>query len=251
MEDCTLTYSIDRSGSLPPVSLGNKRANEIRVDLKRIEIFPTGASLDIRTDKRLALILEYVRQDIQLCLNEMKDKVIIPLDEVIGFRVTEYKEMEILFRDNFERSYYYDGAKTKGDPTNGLLENAKSLIFTPINYVTLNNLIAVEAGIAKYRVEKQTRVLKNNNPQSDLSDEIYITCVLFVERGSMVVPSNITLKTLLELISRRFRLQLNDERVTYKNGAGDIITLKDEEDWRVAKWEAKYEKKIGVEVHLT
>ncbi|CAG8598463.1 11494_t:CDS:2 [Acaulospora morrowiae] len=249
----TLTYSIARSGSLPSVDLNRRnRKNDFRVDLKKIEIIPTDANLNMNTDAKLSVILRHNNRDICLCLNERKDIVSIPLHQVVGFRITEYKIMEILLLDNFERSYYSNGVEIKGDPTNGLLEGANSLIFIPLNYVNLNNLVDIEAGIARYRVEKQSHLLMNDtqNSQPDSSDEIYVTFVLFVERGAVVVPRDITLKSLLNVISSRFHLQLNTERMSYKNGVGDMITLKDEEDWKVAKWEAKYEKKIGVEVHL-
>jgi hypothetical protein len=50
----------------------------------------------------------------------------------------------------------------KGDPTNGLLEKATSLLFIPFGSVGLDVLVSVEAAIGRYRSE----ISKNNNPVS-------------------------------------------------------------------------------------
>ncbi|CAG8530392.1 1391_t:CDS:2 [Diversispora eburnea] len=127
--------------------------------------------------------------------------------------------MEVQLMEKFNRK-----VKFKADPTNGLLEGARSLIFIPTHSTTLSQLTSIESGI------------------------IYVTWVLFVERGGIVVSKDISLEMLLNTISKRFNIILNIDRISYKNGAGELIVLKDEEDWKVAKWEASYEKKIGVEI---
>ncbi|KAF0400952.1 hypothetical protein F8M41_009505 [Gigaspora margarita] len=236
-----------------PSSQRSNNTDVIKVDLKKIDIRPTGAQLTLQTDIRLAVWFRLNTHDICLCLNEMKDKVAIPLNQMVGFRVAEYKEIEVQLLNNFRRSYYHNNIEVKGDPTNGLLEGATSLIFTTLPYVTLDTLVAVEAAIIKYKTECHNNSQINNsqiNNSQGNNSQMYVTWVLFVERGAVVVPYDISLSSLLNHIGGKFNLQLNSERISYKNGVGEMIALRDEEDWKVAKWEAKFEKKPGVEVHL-
>ncbi|CAG8804742.1 21479_t:CDS:2, partial [Racocetra persica] len=240
------TYNSTRAGA--PVTLNSRglssqRLNNtdvIRIELKKIDIRPTGAQLTTYTDVKLAVWFQLNTHDICLCLNEMKDKVVIPLNQMTGFRVAEYKEIEVQLLNNFKRLYYHNNYEVKADPTNGLLEGATSLIFTA-PFVAQNTLIALESAIIKYKTDCYI------NAQVNSSSQMYVTWVLFVERGAVVVPYDISLSSLLSLVGNKFDLQLNSERISYKNGVGEMIALRDEEDWKVAKWEAKYEKKAGVE----
>ncbi|CAG8478186.1 15225_t:CDS:2 [Dentiscutata erythropus] len=245
MNDNITTYNSTRT---VPSSQRSNNTDVIRIDLKKIDIRPTGAQLTTYTDLKLAVWFRLNTRDICLCLNEMKDKVAIPLNQMVGFRVAEYKEIEVQLLNNFKRSYYHNNIEVKGDPTNGLLEGATSLTFTTLPSVMLNTLVAVESAIIKYKTECQNNSLINNSQVNN--SQMYVTWVLFVERGAVVVPCDISLSTLLNHIGNKFNLQLNSERISYKNGVGEMIALRDEEDWKVAKWEAKYEKRPGVEVHL-
>ncbi|RHZ45242.1 hypothetical protein Glove_682g61 [Diversispora epigaea] len=245
----SLSYSLARSGALPGLNVNLKqKAPEYRINLKEIDIFPTKALLNTKTDFKLSVQMRYTCHDICLFLHEMKDKVAIPLDQVIGFRITEYKETEVQLTEKFNRKYYTgNNIEVKADPTNGLLEGARSLIFIPTHSTTLTQLTTIESGIVRFKLEKLHQALMSN----ETVNEIYVTWVLFVERGGIVIPKDFSLEMLLDTISKRFNVILNIDRISYKNGAGELIVLRDEEDWKVAKWEASYEKKIGVEVHFT
>ncbi|CAG8807268.1 9342_t:CDS:1, partial [Racocetra fulgida] len=64
--------------------LSSQRLNNndvIRIELKKIDIRPTGAQLTTYTDVKLAVWFQLNTHDICLCLNEMKDKVVIPLNQ--------------------------------------------------------------------------------------------------------------------------------------------------------------------------
>jgi hypothetical protein len=54
----------------------------IRIECKKIEIKPTGAYLDTYTDIKLGVLFCYSTHNICLCLNELKDKICIPYDQV-------------------------------------------------------------------------------------------------------------------------------------------------------------------------
>ena len=75
---------------------------------------------------------------------------------------------------------------------------------------------------------------------------MYVRFFLYVERGGVIVPQDISFSGIIQTIAGRFKFHLNCDRVSYKNGAYDMIAIRDEEDWRVAKWETKYSDKGGV-----
>ncbi|GBB95456.1 hypothetical protein RclHR1_02540010 [Rhizophagus clarus] len=229
-----------------------KTMDPIRIECKKIEIKPTRASLDTYTDVKLGVSFSYSTREMCLRLNELKDKICIPYDQVTGFRIAEYKELEVSLIPNFNRRFYQNEIEIKGDPSNGLLEKATSLLFIPCPFVTLNTLVSVEAAIGRYRSE----IFLNNkdsgpisNPQSNnsnLNNEIYVRFYLNVERGGVIVPQDISFNGIIQAIASRFDFQLSHERVSYKNGAYDVIAIRDEEDWKVAKWETKHSDKAGV-----
>ncbi|CAJ0758325.1 24826_t:CDS:2, partial [Entrophospora sp. SA101] len=66
--------------------------------------------------------------------------------------------------------------------------------------------------------------------------------IVFVEHGFIIVQQGITLNSLQD-IKHRFEIKLNYNQISYMNGVGEMI---DEEDWRVTKWEANYEKKNNI-----
>ncbi|GES82021.1 hypothetical protein GLOIN_2v1503504 [Rhizophagus clarus] len=175
-----------------------KTMDPIRIECKKIEIKPTRASLDTYTDVKLGVSFSYSTREMCLRLNELKDKICIPYDQVTGFRIAEYKELEVSLIPNFNRRFY-------------------------------QNEIEIKAAIGRYRSE----IFLNNkdsgpisNPQSNnsnLNNEIYVRFYLNVERGGVIVPQDISF-----------------------NGIIQAIASRDEEDWKVAKWETKHSDKAGV-----
>jgi len=73
---------------------------------------------------------------------------------------------------------------------------------------------------------------------------------LYLERGGVIVPQDISFSGIIQTIAEKFKFNLNYDRVSYKNGSGLIVAIRDEEDWRVAKWESEYSNKAGVELYL-
>ncbi|PKY39516.1 hypothetical protein RhiirA4_525741 [Rhizophagus irregularis] len=215
------------SAGSAPTTFSNakpKIVDPIRIECKKVAIKPTGAFLDTYTDVKLGVLFCHSTRDMYLCLNELKDKICIPYDQVTGFRIAEYKELEISLTPNFDRRFFQNGVEIKGDPSNGLLEKATSLLFIPCPFVSLNVLVSVEAAFGRYRTEifLDIRDLDSSNIQDNNSN-----------------LNN-------EAIESRFDFQLNQERISYKNGAYDMVAIRDEEDWKVAKWETKHSDKAGV-----
>ncbi|CAG8565395.1 8357_t:CDS:2, partial [Diversispora eburnea] len=80
----------------------------------------------------------------------------------------------------------------------------------------------------------------------------YITCVFLTERRATVFPREGSFIQFIEYIQKRFGLpQLQQcHNLSYKNKVNDIISLKDEEDWNVAKWEIEMEGTIRLDVFV-
>ncbi|CAB4479419.1 hypothetical protein RhiirA5_476460 [Rhizophagus irregularis] len=242
------------SAGSAPTTFSNakpKIVDPIRIECKKVAIKPTGAFLDTYTDVKLGVLFCHSTRDMYLCLNELKDKICIPYDQVTGFRIAEYKELEISLIPNFDRRFFQNGVEIKGDPSNGLLEKATSLLFIPCPFVSLNVLVSVEAAFGRYRTEifLDIRDLDSSNIQdnnSNLNNEMFVRFYLHVERGGVIVPRDISFNGIIQAIESRFDFQLNQERISYKNGAYDMVAIRDEEDWKVAKWETKHSDKAGV-----
>jgi len=79
---------------------------------------------------------------------------------------------------------------------------------------------------------------------------MYVRFFLYVERGGVIVPQDISFSGIIQTIASKFKFHLNCDRVSYKNGVYDMVAIRDEEDWRVAKWEARYSNKAGVMMEL-
>ncbi|CAJ0645510.1 4727_t:CDS:2 [Entrophospora sp. SA101] len=218
--------------------------NDVTINLRKIEIRPNGGHLGRYTDIKLALIFR--NRDFCILLNDMQNKISIQLDEIIGFRMAEFKEMEFQLLHNFKRTCFHNNVEIKADPTNGLMDGATSLLFIPTSATHLNSLTKIESAFFKYFTQQKLKSDKTNNNKN----KILVTWIAFVEHGFVIVPQDITLNSLLQNIENRFEIKPNYDQISYKNGVGEMIAIRDEEDWRVAKWEANYEKKIGIELHL-
>ncbi|CAI2163569.1 14069_t:CDS:2 [Funneliformis geosporum] len=239
------------TASIGPHTFSCAQHNEYyRLDCKLIKIRPTIGSFD---DGNMAVRFHHSTNEMSLCLNALKNEVFIPYDQLTGFRIAEYKELEVSLLPNFKRRYYQNGIEVRVDPTNGLLEKAASLLIIPRKNVNLANLLMIENIIGKYRIDIS---LTNNtipgvqDDSANLSDEIYVKFFMNAERGGVIVPQGISLDRIIQTIAERFHFNINSNLTTYKNGKGVIIAIRDEEDWRVAKWESRYSKKAGVELHL-
>ncbi|CAG8457642.1 10594_t:CDS:2 [Funneliformis mosseae] len=245
--------SYSSTSASPSTNNKEKSKDYHRMDCKKIQILPTNGSLDYYTDGRMAVRFHESTQEMSLWLNDLKDEIFIPFDQLKGFRIAEYKELEVSLVLNFHRRYYQNDVEVKGDPTNGLLEKATSLIITPRNNVPIESLTTIEDIIDKYRFGIFLATYKISSIRRDPvnSIEIYVKFFMYVERGGVVVPEDISLDGIIQTISKKFKFYLNSDRLSYKNGVDVIIAIRDEEDWSVAKWESRYSNtKPGVELYF-
>ncbi|CAG8493465.1 4480_t:CDS:2 [Cetraspora pellucida] len=78
--------------------------------------------------------------------------------------------------------------------------------------------------------------------------ELYITCVFLTERRAILFSQEGSFNQFVEYVRQRFGSSFNN--VSYKNKVDEMISLKDDEDWDVAKWEAEMEGTIRLNVYM-
>ncbi|CAI2188909.1 3200_t:CDS:2 [Funneliformis geosporum] len=69
--------------------------------------------------------------------------------------------------------------------------------------------------------------------------QLDITCAFLTRCYTMVIPYETSLKDLINIIEQQHNIKVNINNLYFKNGADDRINLVDEEDWIVARLEAK------------
>ncbi|CAG8512739.1 10547_t:CDS:2, partial [Acaulospora morrowiae] len=155
------------------------------------------------------------------------------------------------------------------DPTNGKLDNATCVICKPMHWVENNTLLMIEAGVQRLSFDLTNDEVTENTSKVPLPQEkppsqgvvvdrapfershhveFYVTCVFLTEKRAIVFPREGSFNQFHDYIRQRFGLQCNS--FFYKNKVNDMITLKDEEDWKIAKWEVEMEGTVRLDVYM-
>ena len=69
--------------------------------------------------------------------------------------------------------------------------------------------------------------------------KLYITFAFLVRSYAIVIPYETSLKDLINTIEQRYNVKVNRNTFYFKNAVNDRISIMDEEDWLVARFEAK------------
>ncbi|CAG8436419.1 2709_t:CDS:2 [Ambispora gerdemannii] len=80
--------------------------------------------------------------------------------------------------------------------------------------------------------------------------QLTILCVFLTKKITIIVPKTISFDQLINTIEQRAQVHLCRGRITYLNALRQVITLTEEEDWKVAKWEFQLERMKHIEIHL-
>ncbi|CAG8744508.1 20622_t:CDS:2, partial [Racocetra persica] len=99
-----------------------------------------------------------------------------------------------------------------------------------------------ESGVLYTEVNNDTMVHDNE------VTELYITCVFLTERRAILFSQEGSFNQFIEYVRQRFGSSFNN--ISYKNKVDEMISLKDDEDWDVAKWEAEMEGTIRLNVYM-
>ncbi|RIB16755.1 hypothetical protein C2G38_2189040 [Gigaspora rosea] len=102
--------------------------------------------------------------------------------------------------------------------------------------------------------ESEPEILYSNvNSISTVNDnevtEFYITCVFLTERRAVLFSQEGSFNQFIEHVQQRFGSS-SFNNIYYKNKVDEMISLKDEEDWDVAKWEAEMEGTIRLNIYM-
>ncbi|KAF0373308.1 serine-enriched protein [Gigaspora margarita] len=80
--------------------------------------------------------------------------------------------------------------------------------------------------------------------------KFYITCVFLTERRAILFSQEGSFNQFIEHVQQRFGLSFSFNNIYYKNKVDEMISLKDDEDWDVAKWEAEMEGTIRLNIYM-
>ena len=72
-----------------------------------------------------------------------------------------------------------------------------------------------------------------------LKAQLSITLAFLVRNYSIIIPYETSLKDLINTIEQRYNVKVNHSNFYFKNAVNDRINIVDEEDWFVARFEAK------------
>ncbi|CAG8571305.1 2254_t:CDS:2 [Acaulospora morrowiae] len=213
----------------------------LKVDLNKLEIIENGNLLLVTIYPKLSLVLRFITNELCISLNNATEEVVIPLNQITKFKGPLNQREQISF-----------------DPSGGKLDGAQTIIFMPANWVDKNTIVFFGEGIRRLRFdqlrmnnfEKRESGIGSNSLGKeygkDDGKELYITCSFLTKTFALQVSDSISFQEILNDIQMRYKIEVNPNRITYKNQVNDIITLIDEEDWQAAKWEAKRAKSFTI-----
>ncbi|RIB24752.1 hypothetical protein C2G38_2031649 [Gigaspora rosea] len=185
--------------------------------------------------KDILLLFHFDQETLSICLNFMKIEIIIPLNQLISFKIAS--SMLICFRllPNFQKKYFDLSSirpteVSKGSTTFNI-DQVRSMTLTPSKGVQLEKLQILEAGINRLGFEKYG--ITNNMTFKQACQWFYITCYLPQETRALSFPENESLYHFIVYLKGRFKIPIT--RLKYRSRKGDICLLLDDKDWEYAK----------------
>ncbi|RIB19728.1 hypothetical protein C2G38_2244980 [Gigaspora rosea] len=220
----------------------------LKIDLKKINLI-NGKQIFSDIPK-LSLILRFITNELCITSNVTLNEIVIPLNQLKKIKISQEREIIIDFKKNFERiNYNYPQGLLNlrihlpFDPARGDLNDVTSLLFVPADWVDNNTLIFFGEGVKKLWLtqvnENNLKNLDNSSNKTSDNEELQITCNFLSKKFIMNVEIETKFKDILARIHERYKVDINPNRVAYKNLSNDMITLIDEEDWNAVKWEAR------------
>ncbi|CAG8500094.1 19740_t:CDS:2 [Gigaspora margarita] len=194
--------------------------------------------------------------EISFCLNGMSDEVSIPFNQLTGFKITTDGKINLRFKPNVQRTYRHhlggypyllDPTTSTSDPTSGKFNALHSLLLAPDRSGKLSMLTDVEIGIEKLWFRKHG---VHNELVKDSHKKMYLTCVFPTERRALAYPIDSPYHRLLFDLETRFNLNASNINLRFKNNHGDMIGLKDENSWKLAKSEANGKNLIRLDIYI-
>ncbi|CAG8699623.1 1401_t:CDS:2, partial [Racocetra persica] len=178
--------------------------------------------------------------EISFCLNGMSDEISIPFNQLTGFKITNDGKINLRLKPNFQRTYrlhlggypyLLEPTISTSDPTNGKLHALHSLLLAPDRSGKLSILTDIEIAIEKLWFRRH-----------GVHNELV--------KDTLSYPIDFPYHRLLLDLETRFNLPASNINLRFKNSRGDMIGLKDEETWRLAKSEAYSKNLIRLTIYI-
>ncbi|KAG9293117.1 hypothetical protein G9A89_016479 [Geosiphon pyriformis] len=262
----------------------------IRFNVETVEIQSIPTLFSSTNEKKMVLSFRFANNDCQWALTTGDDIIIplpsimgfkINQHKKIQIRIANGVKLKC-------RKHNPSGLSTNPCPVEVSLQNVTSLLFTPCDNVEDNTLVLLGIGMKTIRfadknqtekksaskaqsasvdvtrttlnanstnlkTENQTNTETNNEllvSQRPLGPQMNITCTFMIKKINFLVPKTVKYNELLATIEQKSKIELDPNRVSFINAIGQKVTLTDEEDWKVCKWEFDMEKMLKLEIYL-
>ncbi|RHZ84404.1 hypothetical protein Glove_82g61 [Diversispora epigaea] len=216
---------------------------------KSSDQYPGSTLIRSKNSKDLAFYFKFNEETISICLNSVKDEILIPLNQLVSFKLSSSLQICMKLLPNFHRTYLRREEskvtfKKNKDPTGGLLAGTHSILLTPYNECCPEVLFLIEAGINKLWFDRFGIV--NELKLSTNSPSLSISCYFPHQTKALLLlfPKNENFFHFVVYIKGRFKYPL--KRLKYKTRKGDIVSLNDEKDWELAKGSAIIKNTIEI-----
>ncbi|CAG8512403.1 10927_t:CDS:2 [Acaulospora morrowiae] len=182
--------------------------------------------------------------DVSICIESMSIEAAIPISQLCGFKITNDGKINLKFILDFQVNYRHhlggypyllEPTTLKSDPTDGKFDKLLTAFLTSYDSVEPSKLYTIETNI-------ETQWFRRHG--------LYLTCIFPTERRAMACPTDSSLHKLCLDLETRFNLRSSKLNLRYKNKNGELIGLKDENDWVLARREASGKSLLRLEIHI-
>ncbi|CAG8607075.1 14558_t:CDS:2, partial [Ambispora leptoticha] len=230
----------------------------IRTELKKIVTKPTNFAMDTYVDIHLVLMLLVVEHVICFSFNGSKDKMCIHFDDIYAVRYAEFREFELYLKDGFRRTFYEKNKKVDLDLTNGIFNDATSIIVVPVANFPMEPFVKIENDFKNYKASMAFANTKkklineqdcNIRTEDNLESCEFCVVVDFqVERYSITIPWNIDYNQLIKTLEDVSQVQIKgyNSKMYYKDAKKQNVSLLYDEDWKIAKELLRKNRKGGI-----
>ncbi|GBC08142.1 hypothetical protein RclHR1_07920017 [Rhizophagus clarus] len=128
-----------------------------------------------------------------------------------------------------------------GEPSHSLLDmDDREIMNLARNKFEIKEPISVSKIINRNEALSDKRYENENLNTSFITEaQLSITFAFLIQNYVIVIPYETSLKDLINTIEQRYNVKVNHSNLYFKNAVNDRISIVDEEDWLIARFEAK------------
>ncbi|KAF0468309.1 serine-enriched protein [Gigaspora margarita] len=155
----------------------------LRIDLEEIIFLPKNELISTNRCKHIDFIFKWINKVIIIGFNTYNsvEEIQIPLDQIIGIKLTNKNFLEISLCPNFSKHFYHRNIEINGkitsslinnDPTGGRMKDPTTLVLIPCRKVHNTTLTFINIGIQKFHLDKFSKKSQKNTNNKYLVEEI-------------------------------------------------------------------------------